>query len=75
MVQSTVEVCLQWQAATCQFVTCGGTPIAFLPSPDFPEKLEPGATLRLLKPFTPHAAPAVLNPCLVKPIASTRLTQ
>jgi hypothetical protein len=75
MVQLAVEVCLQRQATTCQFVTSGGTPIDILPSPDFPEMLEPDATLRLRKPFTPHAAPTALNPCLAKPLANARLAQ
>ena len=75
MVQLAVEVCLQRQAVACQFVTFGGTPIAVLPSPDFPEMLEPGATLRLRKLFTPHAAPTALNPCLAKPLANARLAQ
>jgi hypothetical protein len=55
-----VEVCLQRQ----------------IPSPDFSEMiLEPGATFRPRKPFTPNAPPAALNRCLAKPIANARLAQ
>jgi hypothetical protein len=51
-------------------------PSDILPSPDFVEIiLEPGATLRLRKPFTPNAPPAALNRCLAKPIANARLAQ
>jgi hypothetical protein len=75
MVQSAVEVRLQRQAATCEFVAFGGTPIGFFPSPGFSEMLEPGATFRLRKPFSPNAAPAALNPCLAKPLANARLAQ
>ena len=53
----------------------GGTPIELLPSPDFPEMLERGATLCLREPFTPHAAPTALNPSMAKPLANARLTQ
>jgi hypothetical protein len=60
VVHIAVEVCLQRQ----------------LPSPVFSETiLEPGATFRLRKPFTPNAPPAALNRCLAKPIANARLAQ
>jgi hypothetical protein len=63
-------------AATLQAAACDWIPIDIFPSPDFPEMiLEPGATFRLRKPFTPNGPPAALNRCLAKPIANARLAQ
>jgi hypothetical protein len=79
-VHRAAEVRLQRQTfeATGFEATIAGDrmPSDILPSPDFVEIiLEPGATLRLRKPFTPNAPPAALNRCLAKPIANARLAQ
>jgi hypothetical protein len=63
-------------ARTFQAATCDGTPIDFFRSPDLPEMiLEPRATFRLRKPFTPNAPSAAPNRCLAKSIANARIAQ
>jgi hypothetical protein len=74
--EATIAADRETDVHALQAPTCDGMPIDSFPSPGFPEMiLEPGATFRLRKPFTPNAPLAAFNRCLAKPIANARLAQ